>query len=278
MSGASKGIGSFGANLQQVFRVNSQREAFGFDADDASHDHEIYIVRSLFEAEQGDYLSADAQSIEYRLAAHFADSEKLITAYQADVRQLEQGRLTDKWVDFHRIVGDFINPVKRVTRNVVKNTNFCLVYGGSDERVAETLDMSREESDPICLIWRATFPEFKTLQRKAESLAKGRGFVRTLAGRRARFPMKEYCHAAINYVIQGSAADIMKQKLVELHRERKDTGLVMRQTVHDEVDGDALTSETAQKVRVILNRQSFPQLKVPIVWEVSTGKNWAEAH
>ena len=51
----------------------------------------------------------------------------------------------------------------------------------------------------------------------------------------------------------------------------------MRQTVHDEVDGDAMNEETAAKVRLILNRQSF-NLRVPIVWEVETGRCWADAH
>jgi DNA polymerase I-like protein with 3'-5' exonuclease and polymerase domains len=87
-----------------------------------------------------------------------------------------------------------------------------------------------------------------------------------------------WAHAAVNYVIQGSAADIMKTKLVELHRARKVTRFLIRQTVHDEVDGDARSVETVRMVREILNHQSFPTLKVPIVWEVETGKTWMEAH
>jgi DNA polymerase I-like protein with 3'-5' exonuclease and polymerase domains len=99
--------------------------------------------------------------------------------------------------------------------------------------------------------------------------------VTTLYGRRARFDNDAFTHAAINYVIQGSAADIMKAKLVELHKERKWTGFVMRQTVHDEVDGDATTPETADRVNEILNRQTF-DTKVPIVWQTRTGANWSE--
>jgi activator of HSP90 ATPase len=67
----------------------------------------------------------------------------------------------------------------------------------------------------------------------------------------------------------------MKQKLVELHAQRKETGFVMRITNHDAVLGDATTSETKEKVSAILNAQSFP-LKVPILWECGTGKTWAE--
>jgi DNA polymerase I-like protein with 3'-5' exonuclease and polymerase domains len=68
----------------------------------------------------------------------------------------------------------------------------------------------------------------------------------------------------------------MKTKLVELHRERKNTGFTLRYTVHDEVDGDVPNEESAKKVTEVLNSQSFPDLKVPILWDVQTGSNWAE--
>ena len=67
----------------------------------------------------------------------------------------------------------------------------------------------------------------------------------------------------------------MKQKLIELHDARAETGFVMRITNHDAVLGDALAPDTLTKVSAILNRQSYP-LKVPILWECKTGKNWAE--
>lgn len=278
MSGGGRGEPKFGANLQQVMRVNSQREAFGYMYNDDSHDAEIYLVRSLFIPEQGEYLSADAQAIEYRLGAHFADSEQLINAYKKDITQLQEGRLTDKWVDFHGVTGDIIRPYKDLSRNIIKNANFCLVYGGGEATATRTMGVSQADGSEIVRVWHRMFPEFKTLHNRASNLAETRGYVKTIMGRRARFPDKTSCPAALNYVIQGSAADALKVKLVELHRERKHTGLLMRQTVHDEVDGDALTPETASRVREILNRQSFPALKVPIVWEVGTGKNWAEAH
>jgi len=288
MSGASKGIGQFGANLQQVFRVNSQRMAFGFAHDDSSHDHEIFLVRGYFEAEpyvmedgsDAEYLSADAQSIEYRLAAHFAEATQILKAYEADQEKLDRGDLTGKWVDFHKVTGDMIRPYKDLSRNIVKNANFCLVYGGGKPTLASTLGMESGESDMIHSIWHRVNPELSALPRKAEAIARKRGYVKTILGRRARFRTAEelmWAHAAVNYVIQGSAADIMKMKLVELHKARKYTGLLMRMTVHDEVGGDARMRETAQRVREILNRQSF-KLKAPIVWEVETGKNWAVAH
>jgi DNA polymerase-1 len=81
-------------------------------------------------------------------------------------------------------------------------------------------------------------------------------------------------HKAFNSVIQGTAADIMKMKLVELHKARHETGFILRFTVHDEVDGDSPDKKCAEMVNAILNRQSV-ETSVPILWEVSTGSNWA---
>jgi len=278
MSSGGKSEEKFGANLQQVFSVENQREAFGIDRDDASFDDEIYLIRRLFIShEDGVYLASDAQSIEYRLAAHFAGAKHLLDAYQEDWKKIRDPRLRDgKWVDFHKVVQDIVTPYKAIGRKTTKNLNFCKIYGGKVKRVAETLRIPLPEAQEIVDIYDDLFPEFKTLYNKAMNLARDRGYVKTLLGRRARFPddQKQFCHAALNYVVQGSAADIMKQKLVELHAQRKYTGFVMRQTVHDEVDGDAMQPETEQRVLDILNTQSF-KTKVPIVWKVTLGPNWA---
>lgn len=276
MSGGGKGEDRFGANLQQVYSVENQREAFGFNRDDSSHDAEIYIVRSLFIPEDGVYLGSDAQSIEYRLAAHFAEAKSLLKAYEADWKKIRDPRLRDgTWVDFHAVVQNIVKPYKDIGRKLTKNLNFLRIYGGGEEKAAATLKLPLEETRKILAIYDKKFPEFSDLRRRITTRARKRGFVTTLLGRRARFESEAFTHAAINYVIQGSAADIMKQKLVELHKERKWTGFVMRQTVHDEVDGDATMPETEARVEEVLNRQSF-DTKVPIVWQTKTGVNWSE--
>ena len=76
---------------------------------------------------------------------------------------------------------------------------------------------------------------------------------------------------------QGSEGDIVKTKIAELYEARKETGFKMRMTVHDEITGDALAPDTLQKVDEILNRQSFPQLTIPILWECGQGPTWADA-
>jgi DNA polymerase-1 len=137
-----------------------------------------------------------------------------------------------------------------------------------DPRMSQIIEVNR--------IYNREIPEAKPLLEKAKALAQARGYVRTVLGRRARFLNGYRIHKALNGIIQGSAADVMKQKLVELHEARKDTGLLLRFTVHDEVDGDIPNRGLAQKVAEVLNRQSFLQFKVPILWETSIGPNWKD--
>lgn len=101
-----------------------------------------------------------------------------------------------------------------------------------------------------------------------------RGYIRTYLGRRSRFPDNYNTYRGLNRVIQGTAADINKQKIVEVHRERKHTGFVLRLTKHDEIMGDATTPETKGKVEEILQRQSFP-FTIPILWDAKEGPTWA---
>ena len=80
----------------------------------------------------------------------------------------------------------------------------------------------------------------------------------------------------MNAIIQGTAADIMKQKLIELFKARKRLGVTLRMTVHDEVCGDCPDDDQAEvEIRELLNVQSF-DFKVPILWDINTGANWAE--
>jgi DNA polymerase I-like protein with 3'-5' exonuclease and polymerase domains len=77
-------------------------------------------------------------------------------------------------------------------------------------------------------------------------------------------------------VDQMTEASYMKTKQVELHKRRKETGFLMRITNHDELVGDIQDRHHANMVDEILNKQSFPQLRVPLTWSTGIGPNWAE--
>jgi DNA polymerase I-like protein with 3'-5' exonuclease and polymerase domains len=80
----------------------------------------------------------------------------------------------------------------------------------------------------------------------------------------------------LNAVIQPSAAEVMKTKMIEVHKERKRLGLIPRLTLHDEWLGGCKSVESARALGEILNRQSFEKFKdIPILWDTKAGKNWA---
>ena len=276
-----------GVNIQQRMKLAKQRVAWGFDEKDGSHDEEIYPIRRLHIPAPGNqWLSSDAMQIEYRIFANYAQNPRVLAAYAED-----------PMTKFHDLVQAMLLPYKPdLTYRKCKDCNFAKVYGAGLKKLALMLEFitaeefaeltkQRVSNDhpklakalEIDNLYNKLLPEVKPLLRQASDLAESRGWVQTIMGRRSRFPDRKRIHKAFNSVDQGSGADIMKTKLVELHRARKYTGFLMRFTVHDEVDGDTQMPETAERVAEVLNAQSFPELgKVPILWETGVGPNWAE--
>jgi DNA polymerase I-like protein with 3'-5' exonuclease and polymerase domains len=291
-----------GVNIQQVWKPEQQRKAFGYSDEDDTHDDDIYIIRQLHIPARGYHLRSDAMQIEYRLFANDTESERLIAAYREN-----------PLVSYHKMIHAQLLPFKPdLAYRRCKDTNFAKQYGAGIRKMALMLefisaekyhelnnrddwfnDPSLDEVKEINRMYNRAVPEVAPLLEKAKHLAmprcndrckkidklhqlyEHRGFIKTILGRRTRFPNGQRVHKALNARIQGSAADIMKQKLVELHDARKTTGFTLRFTVHDEVDGDVPNRESAELVNEILNRQSF-KTKVPILWEVGIGPNWKQ--
>lgn len=302
---SSEIVSGFGVNIQQVMKVAKQRVAFGYDEEDETHDEEIFIVRQLHIPGEGGFLSADAKQIEYRLFADKAKNPKVLAAYK------ENPDLSfHKFM--HATLKPFANLIYRQQKDLnfakiyaaglaklalmlgyISSFEYASLQKKYNGKVPRDEPSLRRALD-VEKIYAREIPEVSVLIRKASHLAMPecdpeycnkkdelhkrfphRGYVRTITGRRSRFPNGNRIHKALNAVIQGTAADIMKQKLVELHENRKDTGLLLRFTVHDEVDGDARSPETSTKVKKILDLQSF-QTTIPILWDVEVGKNWKD--
>ncbi len=240
---------SSNVNIQQVFSDENQ-----FLPE--------YMIRELFVPHPGKlWFSADASQIEFRIFAHYSKSEKLINAYAENPN-----------TDFHQIVADMIG----LPRKDAKHINFGRVYGMGRDKMALQMGRPREEVDPLFDAYTERFPEAGRLLREAATLAEHRGYVRTALGRRRRWIKKidEKYHSALNAVIQGTAADIMKLKLLEVYRERKALGLTLRFTVHDELDGDLDPDPRyATRLKEVLDAPAL-EMRVPILWTVKTGKNW----
>ena len=292
--------------VQQVPNHDNHHVAFGDDTSEAGIKSCgglcSLFPRRLFIPGSGDYLEADAAQIEFRLLVHYSGNAKLLQAY-AD----------DPHMSFHRQMQAMLQQYKPdMLYAHTKNYNFAAQYGARSiklavmmgfitEKEGEEIRVAKRWNDQrlnliheIEAAYKNAHPEAGQLLDRASHLAKPecdkycrkgdelhrqyqhRGYVKTLLGRRSRFPTNYKTYIGLNRVLQGGGADLMKMKLVELHKERKETGFVMRITNHDAALGDATQPDTLEKVSTILNRQSYPT-KVPIIWECGTGRTWAEA-
>lgn len=295
-----------GMNIQQIMKPEKQRATYG----EEFIVRQLHVPDRRLSNEV-EYLAADAMQIEYRLFADYTRSLRLLKVYEEDPvasfhkavhamllrfkEDLTYRRCKD--LNFANIYGAGL-PKMGLMMEFISAEEFNAFpyrWWKSGDYVlpsGRTVDQAIAPVREIKAIYDKEIPEAKQLLEKAKKLAEDRGYVVTLEGRRGRFKNVSWSedsnglhsdyigdairtHKALNSVIQGGAADINKRKLVELHRERKRTGFVLRFTVHDEVDGDSPTKESTRMVNQILNSQSFPQLKIPILWEVGTGPNWA---
>lgn len=289
-----------GCNPQQVPHPKKQVEK--------GHDPE-FIIRKLFIAAQGrSLISADAKQIEYRLFADYARNPKIMKAYEDDpdmsFHKLVHGMILPfapnliyeqcKNLNFMRIYGGGLGKLALMLGYITEQELNQLRRKYAPKGIPRTEPMLREALN-VDEIYARELPEVKPLIDRAMHVAKTecdqwcdrsdelhrrfkhQGYVRTFLGRRMRFPEGQRLHKSLNGVIQGGAAEWMKRKCVEVHRERKRIGFIPRCTIHDALLGDSLDDKyTPYRLREILDVQSFPQIKVPIRWDVQIGPNWAQ--
>ncbi len=255
-----------GTNMsQQLMKVARQIERLGDE----------YIVRECVIPDDGFLtLAADARQIEPRLFVHYAQDEQLLKAYRKNPN-----------LDFYT---DLVHPLllkipsyaampPKTQRMYNKTGTLGKFYGlSNEESAADQLKCSPAEAADFMESYDKAFPAVGRLMRLAMSLAKRRGYVKTILGRRARFPNGEKLHTTVNRVMQGSAADINKVKLKEVYDNRATLGISkMRLTVHDEIVGDIDPDpKYKQLVQELLDTQSVPT-SVKILWDAGTGANWA---
>lgn len=134
-------------------------------------------------------------------------------------------------------------------RYVGKTTNFLTVYGGGAKKLASTLDVSEYRAREILSAFHKTWPGVKKLSRYAQSVAIDRGYVKTLLGRQLR-PEEGKEYTALNTIIQGSAAEILKMAMVKVHKWLQegeyDSHMVL--SIHDEIGIDATIAELSDIV------------------------------
>lgn len=227
-------------------------------------------------------LAADYSQIELRLMAHLSEDEGLIEAFKQN-----EDIHTSTAAKIHHISND---EVTRDMRSRAKTANFGIIYGISAFGLSQRLNISRTEARKLIDSYFASYPKVKQYMDQSIQLARDKEYVETLMGRRRYLPdinsknntvrgMAE--RNAINAPIQGSAADIIKKAMIEIDQQIRESSLQtqMLLQVHDELvfnvpEGEL---ETVSEMVKRLMENTF-SLKVPMLVELGSGKNWLEAH
>jgi DNA polymerase-1 len=228
-------------------------------------------------------LAADYSQIELRIIAHVSNDTSMIEAFSMgnDFHKATAAKVFQ--VDFDKVTPD--------QRRNAKTVNFSIIYGAGAVNLSRQLGIPRKDAATLI---QQYFNEFKGLKRYMEetvAFARENGYVQTLMGRRRylrdinsrnSLTASNAERAAINTPIQGTAADMIKIAMIDIHKafiENQFTSKMILQ-VHDELIFDVYKPEL-EKVKLVIEdkmKHAIPNLNVPIVVETGTGENWLEAH
>jgi len=241
-------------------------------------------VRKAFIARDENHilLSADYSQIELRIIAEISKEENMLDAF-------------NKGIDIHtataaKVYGITIEEVDSTQRRNAKAVNFGIIYGQSAFGLSQNLSIPRKEAADIIEQYFTQYPGIKRYMSDTMNFARENGFVETIMGRRrylrdinsANQTVRGFAERnAINAPIQGSAADMIKIAMINIHREMKLQNLqsTMTMQVHDELVFDVLKSEKEVMKAIIQDKMANAiKLTVPIVVEIGEGDNWLAAH
>ncbi len=198
-------------------------------------------------------------------------------------------------IDIHtataaKVYGVEIKDVTKEMRYKAKSVNFGIIYGQGAFGLAQNIGVTRTEAKNIIDNYFLQFPKIKEYMNGNIKLAKELGYVKTIMGRRRylrdinskNFTVRGFAERiAINSPVQGSAADLIKLAMIDIHTEFKKHNLKSKMTlqVHDELVFDAHKSEL-EIIKPIIHQKmtNAMQLAVPLEIEIGEGVNWLEAH
>jgi DNA polymerase-1 len=241
-------------------------------------------IRKAFIARDENYtlVSADYSQIELRIIAALSGEENMIAAFK-------------NHEDIHKSTASkvFNVPLEEVTREQrshAKTVNFGIIYGVSAFGLSNQTSLSRSESAALIEAYYKTYPRLKTyIQEQIES-ARENGYVQTILGRRRYLKDINSANAvvrgaaernAVNAPIQGSAADIIKIAMINIHRKliSGNWKSKMLLQVHDELVFDVYNSEL-EKIQLMIKHEMENAfiMDVPLDVELGSGRNWLEAH
>ena len=240
-------------------------------------------IRKAFIPEPGClFFSADYSQIELRVMAHLSQDAEMIKVFS-------EGK------DLHAATAANIykKPIEEVTRDErtkSKRANFGIIYGITVFGLAERLDIPRDEAKMLIDGYFETFPQVHDYMEKSKEVAREKGYVTTLFGRRRYLPDINSHNAtvrgfaernAINAPIQGTAADIIKVAMIHIYNRFKAEGIRSKMIlqVHDELNFSVFPEEKEKVESIVLEEmQNALNLSVPLVADSGFGQNWLEAH
>jgi DNA polymerase-1 len=240
-------------------------------------------IRGCFEAAPGNLLvSADYSQVELRVLAHVADEPALkeIFVRGEDVHTATASRV------FSKDPAD-LTPMDR---SKAKMINYGIVYGLSDYGLADRLNIPREEAKEVIDAYLARFPKVAEFMAATIEQAKELGYVTTIFGRRRQIPELRARNwqvrslgerLAVNTVIQGTSADVIKMAMIGAARALKASGMASRMvlTIHDELLFEGPPDEEAA-LRDLVEREMLAPWEdrdPPLAVDVGAGRTWLEA-
>ena len=240
-------------------------------------------IRRAFVAGEGNILlDADYSQIELRVLAHMSGDEAMCDAFNRG-----QDIHTRTAAEVHGVAMDEVTPEMR---RAAKAVNFGIVYGISGFGLARNARISRKEADHFIQMYFARYPGVRAFMDACVDKGRDAGYAETLFGRRrelfelasANRNVRSFGErAAMNTPVQGTAADIIKLAMVHVSRRLAEGNYKARLIlqVHDELVVECPLSE-ADEVSALIQQtmESVVKLSVPLVAEVSRGKDWESAH
>ena len=241
-------------------------------------------VRKAFIPRDKDYvlLAADYSQIELRIIAALSEEDTMISAFKngEDIHASTASKVFNVPID----------EVTREQRSNAKTVNFGIIYGVSAFGLSNQTDLSRSEAKDLIDTYYKTYPKLRNYISEQVDFARDNGYVQTVLGRRRYLKDINAGNQvvrgaaernAVNAPIQGSAADIIKIAMINIHKKLTDgkykTKMLLQ--VHDELVFDCLKAELDEmKVLIKTEMENAYKLAVPLDVEVGIGENWLEAH
>lgn len=241
-------------------------------------------IRKAFVARDENYtlISADYSQIELRIIAALSGEENMIAAFQngEDIHRATAAKVFDVALE----------EVSREQRSNAKTVNFGIIYGVSAFGLSNQTSLSRSESAALIDAYYKTYPRLKSYISEQVDFAREKGYVQTILGRRRYLKDINSANAvvrsaaernAVNAPIQGSAADVIKIAMINIHKKLRDENWKSKMLlqVHDELVFDVHNDEL-EKIQPMIKHEMENAFKmaVPLEVELGMGKDWLEAH